>query len=132
MAWISRRAIEVVYTPSEGALSAVLPSLRRRLTVLGRDADLIRVGVTSDVDRRAGHHRTYGFDWFVVLWETSSADRVAEAEPVLLEHARWKGLPLSGERRGGSVGAGPSRCMRRGGEGWLPTQVLCMSVRLSH
>ena len=107
VAWISRRAIEVVYTPSEGALSAVLPSLKRRLTVLGRDADLIRVGVTGNVERRAREHRAYGFDWFVVLWETSSADRVAEAESVLIDHARWKGLPLSGGRRGRVRGAGP-------------------------
>lgn len=44
------------------------------------DADLIRVGFTSDVNRRARNHRTHGFDWFVVLWETTSRDRAAEAE----------------------------------------------------
>ena len=72
--------IEVVDAPTEGALSAVLPTLNRRLTILSRDADLIRVGFTSDVNRHAGNHRTYGFDWFVVLWETTSRDRAAEAE----------------------------------------------------
>ena len=32
------------------------------------------------MERRAGEHRGYGFDWFVVLWETTSKDRAAEAE----------------------------------------------------
>ena len=85
----------------------VLPTLRRRLTMLSRDADRIRVGVTSDVERRASGHRTYGFDWFVVLWETTSRDRAAEAEALLFDHARWKGLPLAGDRRGGVHGTGP-------------------------
>ena len=107
MAWIAVRAIELVDAPTEGVLSVVLPTLRRRLTMLSRDADLIRVGVTSDVDRRAGQHRTYGFDWFVVLWETTSRTRAAEAEAMLIDHARWKGLPLAGDRRGGVRGTGP-------------------------
>lgn len=107
VAWVAVRAIEVVDAPTVGALSAVLPVLKRRLTVLGRDADLLRVGVTSDVERRAGEHRGYGFDWFVVLWETSSADRAADAEAALIEHGRWKGLTLSGDRRGGVRGTGP-------------------------
>ena len=46
--------------------------------MLSRDADLIQVGVTSDVDRRANFTR-HGFDWFVVLWETTSRDRASEA-----------------------------------------------------
>ena len=107
MPLVLQHVIEVVDAPTEGVLSAVLPTLRRRLAMLSRDADLIRVGVTSDVDRRAGQHRTYGFDWFVVLWETTSRDRAAEAEAMLIEHARWKGLPLAGHRRGGVRGTGP-------------------------
>lgn len=63
-----------------------------------------------DVVRVEDHlrqHRGYGFDWFVVLWETSSAGLADEAEGALIDHARWKGLPLSGDRRGGVRGAGP-------------------------
>ena len=107
MPLVLQHVIELVDAPIKGALSAVLPTLRRRLTMLSRDADLIRVGVTSDVVRRAGQHRTYGFDWFVVLWETTSRDLAAEAEAMLIEHSRWKGLPLAGDRRGGVRGTGP-------------------------
>ncbi len=107
MPLVLQHVIEFVDAPTEGALSAVLPTLRHRLTMLSRDADRIRVGVTSDVDRLAGQHRNYGFDWLVVLWETTSRDRAAEAEALLIDHARCKGLPLAGDRRGGVRGAGP-------------------------
>lgn len=105
--FVLQHVIAVEYAPTEGSLGSALPTLKRRLTVLGRDADLLRVGVTSDVARRAGEHRGYGFDWFMVLWETTSRDRAVEAEAALIEHARWKGLPLAGDRRGGVRGAGP-------------------------
>ena len=107
MPFALQHVIEVVYAPSEGGLWSVLPTLKRRLTLLGRDVVLMRVGVTGDIDRRAREHRGYGFDWFVVLWETSSAEHAAEAEAALIEHARWKGLPLAGDRRGGVRGTGP-------------------------
>ena len=75
--------------------------------MLGRDAALLRVGGASDMGRRASGHRGYGFDWFVVLWETTGRDRAAEAEAMLIEHARWKGVPLVWDRRGGVRGTAP-------------------------
>ena len=104
---VYRHAIELVDAPSVGRLSNVLPVLKRRLTTLGRDAEIIRVGVTTDFGRRAREHRGYGFDWFVVVWETTSADRAGEAERLLFDHGLMTGLPLTGRRAGGVRGEGP-------------------------
>ena len=54
-AWGELRALHAWSLLTEGALSVVLPTLRRRPTMLSRDEDLIRVGVTSDAGRRADH-----------------------------------------------------------------------------
>jgi hypothetical protein len=107
MPLVYRHAIELVDAPTPGRLRAVLPVLKRRLTLLGRDAEVMRVGVTTDVVRRAREHSGYGLDWFVVLWETSSARLADEAEGALIDHATGQGLPLTGDRRGGVRGAGP-------------------------
>ena len=104
---IYRHAIELVDAPRAGRLGDVLPVLKRRVTVLGRDAAVMRVGVTTDVVRRAREHSGYGLDWFVVLWETTSAEHAAGAEALLIDHALGRGFPLTGDRRGGVRGAGP-------------------------
>jgi hypothetical protein len=107
MPLVYRHAIELVDAPTAGRLGDVLPVLKRRVTMLGRDAEVMRVGVTTDVVRRAREHSGYGLDWFVVLWETSSADLAAATEAVLIDHATERGLPLTGDRRGGVRGGGP-------------------------
>jgi len=104
---VGHHVIEVDYLPSEGPLSRVLPTLKRRLSRLGRGVQTLRVGVTADFVRRAGEHRGYGFDWFEVLWETTSAGRAAEAESELIAHAQLRGFPLAGDRSGCVRGEGP-------------------------
>ena len=107
MPFVLQHVIELRLAPTTGALSVVLPALRRRLSILGQDAEVLRVGVTGDPIRRAREHRGYGFEWFEVLWDTSSAERAGDAEAALYQHALVKGLLLAGRRSGGIRGEGP-------------------------
>lgn len=65
----------------------VLTSIKRSIRQLARNYPAFYIGKTNDPEKRAGRHDSRWTD-MVVLYETSSADRVARMERDLIEHFR--------------------------------------------